>query len=281
MKTLPLNGWSAAFGIGTRPRQSSSETVCPGRSRPLGSRDAPQVPGGAERRLRSGPGFVSDLGGGGKRDGDLRRLRWRFGDRAAERAAARRSESTPAERVGGSAGVRDAAATSVGLLKRAFVALRSRPPRGGASDTLVSEPSSEKHTGKPVAALVPSLEGRRAAKVVLVVAIGLPEEQLDAAINMALARQVADGIVTVFLTDSCAFEKFRYRRVLFEYCPPSPCSQASADDVDWDLFERRRFRLLMSKWQPLCAVALGTEARARLNQWQARGPAGRTPGPGA
>jgi hypothetical protein len=175
--------------------------------------------------------------------------------------------------------VRYATAPASRLLKRAFVAMYSRPTRGGASAEVLPEPASERPAGAPVAALVPFLEEGRAPRVVLVVAVGLPEEQLDASINMALDRQAADGIVTVFLTDSCEFEKFRERRVLFEYCPPSPCAPSSISDFEWDLFEARRFRLLAAKWQPLCTVALGVEARARLSRWQDSGPAGRSSNP--
>ena len=153
------------------------------------------------------------------------------------------------------------------LVRRAHVAHRA-----GASDKQASQ-AHEVRTGsvdgttllKP---LTPIPNEGHLSQVVLVVVLGLTDEELDAAIDAVDAQRHPEPVVPIFLTDSCAFGKFRSRHLLFEYHPASSCHARTISSIDWELFERRRLQLLVAKWQPLRIIAFGAEARACLDRWQ-------------
>lgn len=179
-------------------------------------------------------------------------------------------EATSQRFVGSGRWRRSAVALAVRLVRRVPAATRARTP-GDASPAASGRPEAGAGTaieGRQVKPLVPIGANGRTPRAVLVAVIGLPDEQLDAAIDAALADGHPDGVFPVFLTDSCAFGKFVRRRVLFEHHPPRDCRSRTIGSLDWDLYERRRLQLLLTKWRPLRVIAFGAEARARLDEWQ-------------
>jgi hypothetical protein len=109
----------------------------------------------------------------------------------------------------------------------------------------------------PVVPAAPRPDSASAPGFVVVAVLGLTGQTLQEVIEMAAKAAEATPATPVFITDSLDFDPFRARRLRFEYFPDRGTRQRFASDLDWDLYERRRYALLRDKWQPRSLIWFG------------------------
>jgi hypothetical protein len=132
-----------------------------------------------------------------------------------------------------------------------------RLPRGWHGRSLKPPGRPEQVAPTPVVPAAPAPDPASAPGAVVVTVLGLAGHTLQEVIDMvARAAEVAPAF-PVFVTDSLDFDPFRARRLRFEYFPDRGTRQRFASDLDWDLYERRRYALLRDKWQPRSLIWFG------------------------
>ena len=139
-----------------------------------------------------------------------------------------------------------------GLLERlrgTFGAVR--PNRGGTAPA----PSASEPERAP-AAPTPAPDGPRA--IIFVTVFGLSTSALEEVLELVAREGRGRPVSPVFLTDSLEFKPFRERRLRFEYIPDGGRRQHFGPDLDWQTYERRRYRALAAKWQPQSLISFGT-----------------------
>jgi hypothetical protein len=109
----------------------------------------------------------------------------------------------------------------------------------------------------PVVPAAPVRDPAPAPGTVVVTVLGLAGPTLQEVIELAAKAAAAAPATPVFVTDSLDFDPFRARRLRFEYFPDRGTRQRFASDLDWDLYERRRYALLRDKWQPRSLIWFG------------------------
>ena len=92
----------------------------------------------------------------------------------------------------------------------------------------------------------------------LVTVLGLSGRALEEVLELVANGAETKPIVPVFVTDSFDFAPFRRRRLRFEYLPDRDRQQRFAPELDWDLYLRRRYRLLREKWQAKSVISFGS-----------------------
>ncbi len=95
----------------------------------------------------------------------------------------------------------------------------------------------------------------------------------------AIARQAAQrGLDSLFLIDDAhRFADLRAHSLTFEYFPPPRLRRLASGTLQWDLYRRRRARLLYEKWRPTAVLPIGPDSHefaAQFPQTQALPKAG-------
>jgi hypothetical protein len=109
----------------------------------------------------------------------------------------------------------------------------------------------------PVVPAAPAPDSASAPGAVVVTVLGLAGHTLQEVIDMVARAAETAPAFPVFVTDSLDFDPFRARRLRFEYFPDRGTRQRFASDLDWDLYERRRYALLRDKWRPRSLIWFG------------------------
>lgn len=102
-----------------------------------------------------------------------------------------------------------------------------------------------------------------ALTAVIVTLIGIEAEQIDEIIDVT-ARRFGKQHKIVYLTDSLDFMRFRDRNAIFEYMPSALEQKLHAAEISWNSYLGRRWRLLVSKWQPVHVISYGRNIDAFL-----------------
>ncbi|ANH07173.1 hypothetical protein [Shinella sp. HZN7] len=102
-----------------------------------------------------------------------------------------------------------------------------------------------------------------AQTAIIVTLIGIEAEQIDEIIDVT-ARRFGKKHKIVYLTDSLDFMRFRDRNAIFEYLPSALEQKLHAAEICWNAYLARRWRLLLSKWQPVHVISYGRNIDAFL-----------------
>lgn len=102
-----------------------------------------------------------------------------------------------------------------------------------------------------------------ALSTIIVTLIGVEAEQIDEIIDVT-ARRFGTKHKIVYLTDSLDFMRFRDRNAIFEYLPSALEQKLHAAEISWNAYLAKRWRLLMSKWQPVHVISYGQNIDAFL-----------------
>ena len=146
--------------------------------------------------------------------------------------------------------------TSRGWLQR----WRKAPParRDDSEESQPATPAPAPQTAaEPPLSPIGEAAAPGARAVVLVTVLGLSRDALEEVVELVVKESQARPITPVFITDSLEFDPFRRRRLAFEYLPDRATRARFAPDLDWDLYERRRYGLLRDKWRPSSLVSFG------------------------
>jgi hypothetical protein len=107
------------------------------------------------------------------------------------------------------------------------------------------------------------------ARPILVLAIGIKEEDMPRLLDMMVNKSREDGVVPIIVTDHSDLTAFRERELIFEFLPDEAQQKAHAPDLNWPLYRLRRLQLLRRKWRPINTIAFGPSGARLLREWQA------------
>jgi GR25 family glycosyltransferase involved in LPS biosynthesis len=163
------------------------------------------------------------------------------------------------------------ASSMLGTLRHLQARLRAKPvgPASASSRSAIAPPADGESLNLRDPPLVPFVEERPNARVVLVLAIEVVREQLPGLLDMIDKTSRDDDVVPIVVTDYADFLAFRERGLIFEYLPDVEQQKAHAPELAWNLYELRRLALLRRKWRPANAIAFGARGTTLLRQWQA------------
>ena len=102
-----------------------------------------------------------------------------------------------------------------------------------------------------------------ALTAIIITIIGIEAEQIDEVLDVT-ARRFGKKHKIVYLTDSLDFMRFRDRNAIFEYLPSTLEQKLHAAEISWNSYLARRWRLLVSKWQPVHVISYGQNIDAFL-----------------
>ncbi len=99
--------------------------------------------------------------------------------------------------------------------------------------------------------------------MVVVTVLGLEGEPLEKVLDLVQAQCRALGRKPVLVTDGCALEPFRRRRLIVEQVPDAEAMAERAPDLPWQLYRERLFALIGRRWRPSATVSFGRRPDVR------------------
>ncbi len=143
-------------------------------------------------------------------------------------------------------------------------ALSARVVRAPSRSPTVTQSSQRKAAPKKRKSARPTTVRNAAPPppLLFVVLVGLTGEVLRRRCVAVAEQARGRGSDAVFLIDDAsAFSHLRWNSLVFEYLPPPKDRALISSGLQWDLYLRRRARLLYEKWRPASIVAIGPAAR--------------------